>query len=84
MTGVVGLALAMIWTAAQPIKDQLLVQREHGDDAALNTLFVQAWLFGLCISGFESVLFDGGNVIWFMMLVAMAGFRYQAVAKLVR
>jgi O-antigen ligase len=84
MTGVVGLALAMIWTAAQPIKDQLLVQREHGDDAALNTLFVQAWLFGLCISGFESVLFDGGNVIWFMMLVATAGFRYQAVAKLAR
>ena len=84
MTGVVGLALAMIWTAAQPIKDQLLVQREHGDDIALNTLFVQAWLFGLCISGFESVLFDGGNAIWFMMLVAIAGFRYQAVAKLVR
>jgi O-antigen ligase len=84
MTGVVGLALAMIWTAAQPIKDQVLVQREHGDDAALNTLFVQAWLFGLCISGFESMLFDGGNVIWFMMLVAMAGCRYQVVAKLVR
>jgi O-antigen ligase len=84
MTGVVGLALTMIWTTAQLIKDQLLVQRGHGDDAALNTLFVQAWLFGLCISGFESVLFDGGNVIWFMMLVAIAGFRYQAVAKLVR
>jgi O-antigen ligase len=84
MTGVVGLVLAMLWTLVQPLKDHLAVQRRGDGDSALNTMLMQAWLFGLCISGFESVLFDGGNVIWFMMLLATAGFRYQAIAKLTR
>jgi hypothetical protein len=83
MTGVVGLVLSMLWTVGQTLADYLHSEScEH--DPALNMLLFQFWLFGLCISSLESLLFDGGNLLWFMLLTATAGFRYQTTARLAR
>jgi O-antigen ligase/GT2 family glycosyltransferase len=81
MTGFVGLALAMTWIFVQPLLDHVRTPRERADPA-LTMLFLQIWLFGLFISGFESELFSGGSAIWFMMVVAITGLRFQAVAPL--
>jgi O-antigen ligase len=80
MTGLVGLALSMLWTIGQALADFIRIEPDHRNEP-LNRLLMQLWLFGLTISSFESVLFDGGNLLWFMLLVAIAGFRYQLVAK---
>jgi O-antigen ligase len=82
MTGIVGLAISMIWIFAQPFLDQIRTPSDR-IDPALNTLFIQIWLFGLCLSGFESDLFSGGSMLWFMMIVSIIGLRYQATAALV-
>jgi O-antigen ligase len=82
MTGIVGLAISMIWIFAQPLLDQIRTPSDR-IDPALNMLFIQIWLFGLCLSGFESDLFSGGSMLWFMMIVSIIGLRYQATAALV-
>jgi O-antigen ligase len=83
MTGIVGLVLAMLWIFVQPLVDHARTEPSRNDHA-LTTLFLQIWLFGLCVSSFESTLFDGGNSLWFMMVVAIIGIRYQAIARLAR
>jgi O-antigen ligase len=82
MTGLVGLAVSMIWIFVQPLLDHIRTPADR-TDPALNMLFLQIWLFGLCLSGFESELFSGGDVLWFMMVVSIIGLRYQATAELV-
>jgi O-antigen ligase len=82
MTGVVGLVLSMLWIIAQPLADH--IRTADDGDPALTAFFLQMWLFGLCLSGFESVLFSGGDCIWFMMITSMVGLRYQATANLAR
>jgi hypothetical protein len=47
-------------------------------------LFIQIWLFGLCLSATESELFSGGSSLWFMTVVAIIGMRYQATAEVAR
>jgi O-antigen ligase len=82
MTGIVGLVISMIWIFAQPLRDQIRTAPDR-IDPALNLLFIQIWLFGLCLSGFESDIFGGGSMLWFMMIVSIIGLRYQATAQLV-
>jgi O-antigen ligase len=83
MTGLVGLALSLLWILVQPLADHM--RTGPGRSApALTALFIQMWLFGLCLSGFESVLFSNGDCIWFMMLVAVIGLRFQANTVLAR
>ena len=83
MTGLVGLAVSLVWTFIQPLADHVRTPADR-TDPALTMLFLQIWLFGLCLSGFESELFNGGSVVWFMMVVAIFGLRYQATAELAR
>jgi O-antigen ligase len=83
MTGLVGLAVSLVWTFIQPLADHIRTPADR-TDPALTMLFLQIWLFGLCLSGFESELFNGGSVVWFMMVVAIMGLRYQATAELAR
>lgn len=80
MTGLVGLVISMTWIFVQPFVDQLRTPRDR-IDPALNMMFLQTWLFGLCISGFESELFNGGSGVWFMMAVAIIGLHLQATAE---
>jgi len=77
MTGLVGLAFALIWVFVQPLRD--LNRTPAGRiDPALTTLFLQIWLFVLYLCGFESELFSGGSFTWFMTLAAIIGLRFQA------
>lgn len=79
-TGVVGLALALGWVFVQPFLDHLRTPRKPADPA-LNMMFVQIWLFGLYLSGFESELFNNGSVVWFMTAAAIIGLRFQTTAE---
>jgi O-antigen ligase len=80
MTGLVGLALALGWAFVQPFLDHLRTPTQ-GIDRPLNMMFVQIWLFGLYLSGFESELFNNGSVVWFMTAAAVIGLRLQANAE---
>jgi hypothetical protein len=71
----------MIWIVVQPLTDHIRTPPDRSDPA-LTLLFLQIWLFGLCVSGFESELFNGGSMIWFMMVVSIIGLHYQATAEL--
>ena len=83
MTGIVGLVVSLLWIFAQPLADHIRTPLDRSDPA-LTALFLQIWLFGLSLSGFESVLFSGGDALWFMMVVSIIGLRYQATAQLFR
>ena len=51
-TGLVGLALSLCWIILQPFADHRRAQSLNAD-GALRTLFLQIWMMGLCLSGFE-------------------------------
>jgi len=80
MTGVVGLALALGWVFLQPFIDHVRTPRDR-IDPALNMMFIQTWLFGLYLSGFESELFNNGSVVWFMTAASIIGLRFQTTAE---
>jgi O-antigen ligase len=82
-TGLVGLVLSLMWIVALPLADLAAVTR-NGFDSPLTLLFAQIWIFGLCVSSVESVLFSGGDSLWFMMIVSIIGLRLQKVAQLAR
>ena len=50
-------------------------------DSALRTLFLQIWMMGLCLSGFESELFRGGSDLWFLMVASIVGIRLMTLAQ---
>jgi O-antigen ligase len=79
-TGLVGLGLALTWFVLQPFAD-FRRAREVANDPALTALFLQIWLFGLCLGGFESVFFAGGSALWSLMIVAIIGLRFQTIAR---
>jgi O-antigen ligase len=82
MTGLVGLALALGWILVQPFRDHLRTAADRVDPA-LNMMFMQTWLFALYLSGFESDLFRGGSIVWFMMAASVIGLRLQTTAEYV-
>jgi O-antigen ligase len=76
-TGLVGLLLTLGWVFVRPFLDH--VRTSPGRvDPALNMMFVQTWLLGLYLSGFESELFNSGSVVWFMTAVSIFGLRLEA------
>ncbi|MGB6537603.1 MAG: O-antigen ligase [Xanthobacteraceae bacterium] len=79
-TGFVGLGLALWLIVVQPFADYRRALA-RGADRSLIILFMQIWLFTLCVACYESMFFGGGNVLWFLMLVPVFGFRFQAMAK---
>jgi len=83
MTGLVGLALTLVWAVLQPLGDLCAVRR-NAFDPALTTLFVQIWIFGLLLSSVESVLFSGGDALWLLMIASIVGLRLQRVSQLAR
>jgi len=83
VTGLVGLALSLAWTVAQPLADLSASGHKHFDPP-LTLLFTQIWIFGLCLSGVESVLFSGGDTLWFMMIVSIVGLHLQRISQLSR
>lgn len=80
MTGLVGLAASLCWIGGQTFVDYRRCFM-RGADRPLTMLFLQVWLFGLCLGGFESVFFGGGDCVWFMMIISIAGLRFQSLAR---
>ncbi len=79
-TGLVGLACSLCWIMAQPFVDLRRVQMRNAD-GALRTLFLQIWMMGLCLSGFESELFRGGSALWFLTVASIVGIRLMTIAQ---
>jgi O-antigen ligase len=79
-TGLVGLVLTLWWVVAQPFADYWRARGLH-PDRALTTLFLQIWLFTLCLGSFESVFFAGGSALWSLMVMAIVGLRFQTLAR---
>lgn len=79
-TGIVGLLLSLWWMVAQPFADYRR-GRALGADPALTALFLQIWLFALCLGAFESVFFAGGSAPWSLMVTAIVGLRFQTLAR---
>jgi O-antigen ligase len=79
-TGLVGLALTLWWVVAQPFADYWRA-RVLRPDRALTTLFLQIWLFTLCLGSFESVFFAGGSAQWSLMVTAVVGLRFATLAR---
>ena len=79
-TGLIGLALSMIWLIGQAFVDYRRALL-RGADQALITLFLQIWLFGLCLGSFESTFFGGGDCLWFLVVTSIVGFRFMTWAK---
>jgi O-antigen ligase len=78
--GLIGLGLSLLWMVVQPFVDCRRAMA-HGADHALTALFLQIWLFMLCLAAYESVFFAGGSAAWFMMVVSIIGLRFQTLAK---
>ncbi len=79
-TGLVGLILTLWWVVAQPFADYWRARPLH-PDRALTTLFLQIWVFTLCLGSFESVFFSGGSAQWSLMVTAIVGLRFQTLAR---
>jgi O-antigen ligase len=79
-TGLVGLVLTLWWVVAQPFADYWRARPLH-PDRALTTLFLQIWVFTLCLGSFESVFFSGGSAQWSLMVTAVVGLRFQTLAR---
>ena len=79
-TGLIGLGLSLLWIVARPFADYRRAVA-LGADRALTALFLQIWLFTLCLAGYESVFFAGGSALWFLMVVSIIGLRFQTIAK---
>ena len=81
-TGLPGLALALFAFVVAPLGDVTHAGR-RGQDAATTLLFTRIWLFCVFYACLESFLFSNGGPIWFMLLIALFGLRFQAEAHLV-
>ena len=79
-TGLVGLGLSLWWMIAQPFADYWR-GRFQAIDRPLATLFLQIWLFALCLGCYESVFFAGGSAPWFLTISAIVGLRFRTLAR---
>jgi O-antigen ligase len=79
-TGLTGLALSLWWIVAQPFGDYRRALARSAE-RPLTMLFLQIWLFTLCLGCYESVFFAGGSALWFLMVVAIIGLRFQTLTK---
>jgi O-antigen ligase len=80
--GIPGLALVVLWLLILPTRDVGLA-KASGNDPALTRLFIRIWLFSIFSACLESTFFTNAGPLWFSMLVAVAGLRFQASASLV-
>lgn len=82
-TGVPALVLVFVWLVALPLRDIARAERS-GNDPALTRLFTRIWLYGLFQACLETVFFESGEPLWFMLLFSVFGLRLQAGARAIR
>lgn len=81
MTGIPGLALTLVWLVGLPLRHIARLPAE-AQRSPLTRLYVRIWLYALFNACLESLFFEGGNMLWFTMLVAIYGFSLQGSAIL--
>ncbi|MCA6126355.1 O-antigen ligase family protein, partial [Bradyrhizobium sp. WSM 1704] len=76
-TGIPGLILTLALLVWLPLRD---VSRAaaRDNDPALTRLFTRIWLYGVFSACVESLYFQSGSLVWFMLVVAIFGLRLQA------
>ncbi|MEN5082944.1 O-antigen ligase [Bosea sp. TWI1241] len=81
MTGLPGLAMTVLWVLVLPLRDisRMAPAVEH---SPLTRLYTRIWLYAIFNAGLESLFFEGGNVLWFLLVVSLYGFRLQGSAAL--
>jgi O-antigen ligase len=82
-SGLPGLALALLAFLVQPLRD-VAAAEARGADPALVAMLQQVWLFGLYLSGMETIFFDRNGPIWVTFVIAVFGLRYAACLTLRR
>lgn len=82
-TGLPGLALTLVLLVWLPLR---AIDRAEAtaNDPALTRLFVRIWLYGILAACVESLFFQSGSLIWFMLVVAIFGLHLQASAHEIR
>lgn len=80
-TGLPGLALTLCLVLFYPLRAVARLTPED-ERSPLTRLFVRMWLYALFNAGLESFFFAGGNIVWFMLIVALTGLRLQTRAVL--
>ncbi len=80
--GVPGLVLVVAWLVFRPLGD-IARAEAVGNDPLLTRLFMRIWLYGIFAATFESSFFNNAGPIWFFVVMAVFGLRYQARARAV-
>lgn len=82
-TGLPGLVLTLVLIVWLPLR---AINRAEAtaNDPALTRLFVRIWLYGILAACVESLFFQSGSLIWFMLVVAIFGLHLQASAHEIR
>lgn len=73
------LLLVVIWLVVLP-SSHAGIALKRGQEPELTRLFIRIWLFSLFFSCLENPFFGNNGPIWFTMLMAVFGLRYQACA----
>ncbi|MDH2380858.1 O-antigen ligase [Bradyrhizobium sp. CER78] len=82
-TGIPGLMLTLALLVWLPLRD--VSQADMRDnDPALTRLFTRIWLYGVFSACVESLYFQSGSLVWFMVIVSIFGLRLQAGAHEIR
>lgn len=82
-TGLPGLVLTLVLIVWLPLRD-INRAEASANDPALTRLFVRIWLYGILAACVESLFFQSGSLIWFMLVVAIFGLHLQASAYEIR
>ncbi|RYE34330.1 MAG: O-antigen ligase family protein [Hyphomicrobiales bacterium] len=82
-TGIPGLALTLVLIVWLPLR-AIARAEATTNDPALTRLFVRIWLYGILAACVESLFFQSGSLIWFMLVVAIFGLHLQASAHEIR
>jgi len=82
-TGLPGLVLTLVLLVWLPLRDIARAEATP-NDPALTRFFVRIWLYGILVACVESLFFQSGSLIWFMLVVAIFGLHLQANAHEIR
>jgi O-antigen ligase len=82
-TGLPGLVLTLVVLVWLPLRD-IARAEATANDPALTRFFVRIWLYGILVACVESLFFQSGSLIWFMLVVAIFGLHLQANAHEIR
>jgi O-antigen ligase len=82
-TGIPGLLLTLALLVWMPLRDVSRAEARD-NDPALTRLFTRIWLYGVLSACVESLYFQSGSLVWFMLIVSIFGLRLQASANEIR